>query len=123
MPRRRKKGKTCIDTRSPFNKTVFYERDRRIKEEKHPELRTEQFISQVKQAINRPWRVYRSPINPRTLVFYDKIGEVEIPLTPALRFRYAKVVIAVKRHQVNRVLTAFGVNYIRERQQVNIKRQ
>lgn len=120
---KRRKWKKCIDVKSPFRQTVFYERDRKRHEDKHPELKSDHFLKQVKKTINRPLKVYRSFINPTNVfIFYGKIGVVKNPINPEFNYRFIKVVIALRKHKANRVLTAFGINYIKEKKEVYIRR-
>ena len=74
------KNKFCIDSQNYEGiKTIFTEKQRSLKSDKHPELRVKNFIDRVRTAITNPSFVYLDlDKKNRYLYYYEELTLKEI---------------------------------------------
>ena len=106
----------CLDTTNYEKKRViFLEVTRRIKANKHPELRDDKFINgQVREAVNNPDFVYEDYVSPS-----DRQAHYKFNFSVNGRSIYTKVVIT-RTGDPLMVITAFRPDYVKERGKTQI---
>jgi hypothetical protein len=104
----------CIETTNHEGvRTVFTEMRRAQKAEKHPELREQAFLDQVKKTIERPDFVYQDLDSDTRFASYCREFKINS------RTRYTKVMVQ-KESGCCVVITAYRPDYVKERRKTNL---
>src|SRR3989344_895035 len=103
------KDKHCVDLLNYEGiRTIFTEEQRILKSDKHPELRTEEFIERVKKTITNPTFIYEDYDKKNRYSYYCEEYKINS------RVMYTKVMLLkLKTHYL--VITAYRPDFVKER--------
>jgi len=106
--------KHCIDLLNYEGiRTIFTEEQRILKSDKHPELRTDNFIDRVKKTITKPEFVYEDYDEKNRYSYYCEEFKINS------RVRYTKVMLLkLKNHYL--VITAYRPDFVKERNRTKL---